>query len=395
MNKIIISLLIFSATIAYSSSEFSFTDSDRTFLGNLALSNVEPPKGDRGNEHLQNEAVALLGKKLFYDKRLSGNGKVACSTCHSPNLYFTDGRPQSIGISKTKMNSPSILLSKWSPWQFWNGRKDSLWSQALGPLESPEEHGFSRLAVAKVIVTEYSEEYKIAFKTSEEPKDISDVNLIFSNVGKAIMAFEHRLELKPSRFDNFVKQILAKNDQAARKLFSNAEFSGLKVFTGKGNCISCHNGPLLTNFEFHNVGIPEFDKAKVDMGRHDGVKQLKIDEFTCLSEYSTAKASECKEMRFLKTSGPELVGAFKTPSLRNVAITAPYMHSGQFATLEDVVNHYNKPKPPFFDRKQHPSRPHFDILPLQLSDEEKTNLVAFLKTLTSPIPKGDKWWDPI
>ena len=126
--------------------------------------------------------------------------------------------------------------------------------------------------MAKVIVTEYSEEYKIAFKTSEEPKDISDVNLIFSNVGKAIMAFEHRLELKPSRFDNFVKQILAKNDQAARKLFSNAEFSGLKVFTGKGNCISCHNGPLLTNFEFHNVGIPEFDKAKVDMHSSGGPK---------------------------------------------------------------------------------------------------------------------------
>jgi cytochrome c peroxidase len=98
-------------------------------------------------------------------------------------------------------------------------------------------------------------------------------------------------------------------------------------------------------------------------------------------------------MRFLKKQGPELVGAFKTPSLRNVANTAPYMQTGQFDTLEQVVNHYDIPTPPYYNRLQHPSRPHFDILPLKLSDAEKLELIAFLKTLTSPLPSNDGWWN--
>jgi cytochrome c peroxidase len=119
---------------------------------------------------------------------------------------------------------------------------------------------------------------------------------------------------------------------------------------------------------------------------------LVADEFTCLSSYSDAKPEECMEMRFLKKQGPELVGAFKTPSLRNVSKTAPYMQTGQFDSLEQVIEHYDIPKPPYYNRQQHPNRPHFDILALNLKPQEKLDLIAFLHTLTSPIPEDDEWW---
>jgi cytochrome c peroxidase len=163
---------------------------------------------------------------------------------------------------------------------------------------------------------------------------------------------------------------------------------------GRANCASCHNGALFTNFEVHNVAAPEADPARVDLGRFEGVQALQASGFTCLSATSDAPPGQCEEMRFLKTQGPELVGAVKTPSLRNVAATAPYMHAGQFKTLPEVLAHYNAPRPPFYDPAQHPNRPHFDILPLQLSPAEIDQLVDFLGTLTSPVPTDDPRWAP-
>ena len=119
---------------------------------------------------------------------------------------------------------------------------------------------------------------------------------------------------------------------------------------------------------------------------------MRHDEFNCRSAWSDAGEEECEELRYLKKSGPELVGAFKTPTLRNIADTAPYMHSGQFLTLEEVVAHYSQPSPPFYDREQHPFRPHFDVVPLSLSEQEILDLVAFLKTFSGEIPTNDPWW---
>jgi cytochrome c peroxidase len=172
------------------------------------------------------------------------------------------------------------------------------------------------------------------------------------------------------------------------------EVAGLRLFMGPARCASCHNGPLFSNHEFHNIGAPEADTRRVDLGRHAGVRQLQASGFSCLSRWSDARPSQCEEMRFLKTQGPELVGAFKTPSLRNVAATAPYMQAGQFTTLEAVLAHYNAPKPPYFDPAQHPNRPHFDILPLQLGEAQIHQLIAFLGTLSSPVPADDRWWAP-
>ena len=377
-------LLIFLSDNLRAEDPFQFSQRDQQFLLSLSLKSLDPVDLDGFGSELSHPKTASFGKKLFFDRRLSGNGAIACGSCHIPENYFTDRLPQGQGIGQTNRNTPSVLLAKYSPWQTWDGRKDSLWSQALEPLESPLEHGTSRQQVVEVIKTHYLDTYTSIFGAIEDSE--RGVDRAFANVGKALMAYQFRLEIKPSRFDKFVEAVAGNDKKTVKQIFSKDEVLGLRLFVGKANCISCHNGPLFTNFEFHNTGVPPRNKEKVDLGRFQGVQKLMVDEFTCLSVHSGLNRQSCLEMQFLKTTGAELVGAFKTPSLRNIAMTAPYMHSGQFDTLEAVLDHYNKPKPPFYDRKQHPNRPHFDIMPLDLSEEEKNQIIHFLRTLTSPPP---------
>ena len=157
------------------------------------------------------------------------------------------------------------------------------------------------------------------------------------------------------------------------------EVAGLKLFLNQGNCTQCHNGPLLTNHGFHSIGIPNPAGKPPDIGRFSGAQQVISDEFNCLGRYSDAQPAECEELRFIKVQSPELMGAFKVPSLRNVSETAPYMHAGQFTSLSEVLDHYN----------QAPSQlgptGHTDIVPLGLSQLELDQLAAFLKTLAAPL----------
>ena len=335
--------------------------------------------------------AARLGQMFFFDTGFSKNKKVACATCHQPKYYFTDGLPRGFGMAQTKRNTLSLLSAAYSPWQYWDGRKDSLWAQALEPLVDKKEQGFSHKQVYKRVRKQYRKDYEAIFGDIGKATP-NAVTRVFVNVGKALMAYQRQLKLQATRFDIFVEALTKKEGVLD---YSQTEFNGLKLFMGKAACVSCHNGPLFTNFEFHNIGAPEPNKQKVDLGRYTGVEKLRTDEFNCLSIWSDAKKQQCEELDFLKTQTPELVGAFKTPSLRNVAATAPYMQGGQLPTLEAVIDHYNKPLPPYYDPKQHPNRPHFDVLPLTLSDVEKNELVAFLRTLTSTISEDDPWWrDP-
>jgi len=409
----LVSLLAILSLVNVHAQLTQFSQQDITILKGFTLSALPPLPVSSSNRWADDDAAAALGKRLFFDPALSANGKVSCASCHQPERYFTDGLSQSVALGLTKRSSPSIPNALYGPWQFWDGRADSLWAQALMPLEDEKEHGISRVAVAKEISENYRQAYisvfddekslkllkKIKIKNNMPPTlnttQQQAVNQVFSRVGKAIMAYERKLVLRDSKFDLFVEELAQNNgDASVSQLYNDTEIAGLRVFIGKANCASCHNGPLFTNFEFHNIGAPEPDTKQVDFGRFAGVEELRASEFNCLSRYSDAKPEQCLEMNFLKTQGPELVGAFKTPSLRNVSETAPYMQSGQFATLEAVVAHYNSPTPPFYDREQHPSRPHFDIVPLKLTEQEQAQLVSFLKTLVSPLPTDDKWWFP-
>ncbi|MBL4828243.1 MAG: hypothetical protein JKY66_11135 [Spongiibacteraceae bacterium] len=400
---------------------YTFTHADNIFLQRFSIKRLPPLPPAPDNRVADNVNAAKLGKAIFFDKRFSANGAISCAVCHQAQRYFSDGLAQSVGLATTRRNAPTLLGAAYGPWKNWDGSKDSLWSQALGPLEGADEHGLSRLDVVKKIIRLYREEYESVFGEIDQASlllnlkspassvgnkqsienwqqlssdDQFKINQHFSNVGKAIMAFERRLPLPESRFDQFLQALQNhhNNKSVLKKILSLSELRGLRLFMGRARCASCHNGPLFSNVEFHNVGATEPDITHVDLGRYEGITQLQQDEFTCLSQWSDAQPGQCENMQYLKKNGPELVGAFKTPSLRNVAQTGPYMQSGQLTTLSDVVAHYNKPTPPFYDRQQHPSRPHFDIVPLNLTEQAQGDLVAFLRTLTSVIPKNNPWW---
>lgn len=372
--------------------EANWSEAERTLLQSLWLGNLPKPPPDPGNAYADDERAAALGEELFSDTRLSSNGEVACATCHQPQRAFTDGLARARGVGVSAHKTMTLLGAVYSPWLFWDGRKDSLWSQALGPLENPLEHGGNRLQYACVLAGD--EQYRQAYQTifaalpafldrycdSDDQKTVDQllayqqetVTRIFVNIGKAIAAYERQLLPQPSRFDRYLEALMQDDGETMETALNADELAGLKLFIGKAQCIRCHNGPLFTNNEFHNTGVPTPDDLPVHNGRREGVDKLLDDEFNCLGFYSDASPDDCVELRFVKT-GPELQGAFKTPTLRNVALTAPYMHSGQFATLEEVLQHYNRARPVEFG--------HNELEPLHLSETELDRLNAFLQSL--------------
>ncbi len=375
------------------------------WIGNLP---ALPP--DPGNRYADNPKAAALGQKLFFDTRYSAGGTLSCATCHVPELSFTDGLAKARGVGEASRGSPSLLGIAHSPWFFWDGRSDSLWSQSLGPLESEVEHGGNRYQYARILFRDdsYRKMYEEIFgplpdlsdsnrfpRGTSNLSDLSEadrkaVTRIFVNMGKAIAAYERLLMPGPSRFDRYVEAVLA-GTSSETDILSDNELAGMKLFFGKAMCITCHQGPLFTNHGFHNIGVrnpdadqwsslPLFrmvrDSADIDVGRYHGVQEALKSEFNCLSEYSDAKEEDCGELRFANTRYPDTLGAFKVPTLRNIAKTAPYMHAGQFADLPKVLEHYNK-------APQAPSG-HSELLPLDLSATELHQLESFLNSLDSP-----------
>ncbi len=331
-------------------------------LQSLSIDALEPLPADPSNKYADDPAAARLGEKLFFDTRFSANGKVSCATCHMPDRQFQDDVDLARGVGRTDRRTMPIAATAYSPWMFWDGRKDSQWSQALGPLESPVEHGGTRGQYAQLIAREYADEFRTVFGDV----DFSDTTRVFVNMGKAIAAFERRITFGRARFDEFM---------AGKAELSKDEIAGAKLFVGKANCIQCHNGALLTDNVFHNTGVPARADLPRDLGRATGAKQVLADEFNCKSKWSDAKPEQCSELEFMDADGHELVRAFKTPTLRGVAARPPYMHAGQFKTLREVLEHYNRaPEAP---------EGHSEVVPLNLSAKQLEQLEAFLRTLDS------------
>jgi cytochrome c peroxidase len=203
------------------------------------------------------------------------------------------------------------------------------------------------------------------------------VTRIYANLGKALAAYERKIIPGPSRFDRYVEALVTGDAAGMRNVLTEEEVAGLRLFVGKGQCINCHNGPLPTNNDFHNTGVRPAAGLPADTGRAQGVRQVLLDEFNCLSRYSDAQAEACGELRFAKSDDHGLERQFKPPSLRNVAERAPYMHAGQFATLREVLEHYNR-------APQAPAGAS-ELAPLGLSARELDQLEAFLGSLSGPI----------
>jgi cytochrome c peroxidase len=342
-------------------------------VSGLALDRLKPMPRDPANRWADDPAAAAFGKRLFFDKRLSGNGLVSCSTCHDPENDFQDSMPLGKGMGTTNRRTMPIAGAPYGPFLFWDGRKDSLWSQALGPLESAVEHGGDRGLYAGVVSERYRNDYERVFGALPDLKSRDAATRVFVNIGKAIEAYERGFRFAPSRFDRFVAQ-WKKSGAMPRDILDENEIAGLALFVGKADCVDCHGGPLFTNHKFRNTGVPVMASLPRDRGRAQGVALLKSDEFNCRSRWSDAKPEQCREI-------PKVVAAseraFKVPSLRNVADRYPYMHAGQFETLAQVLDHYNRaPRAP---------SGRSELKPLHLTPTEIGQLEAFLRTLSGGV----------
>lgn len=357
-----------------------WTESELETLRSLWIGSLPPLPPDPANAVADNVDAARLGKQLFFDPRLSANGGISCVTCHQPERRFTDGLQKGQAIGMSRRNTRSIVGVAYSPWLYWDGRKDSLWSQALSPLEDPNEHGSSREHVVTVLVSDsaYRTAYQSVFGNSPEEDEIDRV---FANVGKVIAAYERLLMPGVSRFDRYVESVLSGAD-GNETMLANDEIRGLRLFIGEAQCIQCHNGPLFTNHEFHNTGVLSFPGEVPDKGRVQGIREALADPFNCLGDFSDDPDHVCDELEFAR-SGPEVIGAVRTPSLRNLEDTAPFMHKGQMATLREVLEHYDEAPPAMIG--------HNEAKPLGLSGRERDQLEAFLGTLAAPLATDEEW----
>ena len=286
--------------------------------------------------NLNYAAKLSLGKQLYFDGRLSKNNAISCAFCHNPVAGFADPNQTSVGVGGKRggRQSPTVYNTAFNPFQFWDGRAGSLEEQAIGPIHNPVEMAETHETVVPKIakINGYKEEFQKVFETG----------VSLQGIAEAIAAYERTIISTNSAFDKFVLGDPDAMGEDAQR--------GMAVFKGKGRCILCHNGSNFTDNRFHNLGVPQVGPMEEDLGRY----------YVTLREHDK--------------------GAFKTPTLRSITETAPYMHDGAFKTLEEVID--------FFDKGGNPNPQLSPLMkPLGLAPQEKADLVAFLKALTGePIP---------
>jgi len=385
----IVTIALMVASVAFwfarSPSPGAWTAAEIDLLQSLWIGSLPPVPPDPSNAVADDPRAAHLGQRLFFDTRLSANGAVACATCHQPARLFTDGLDVAQGVARGERHTMGLAGAAYSPWMFWDGRKDSLWSQALGPLENSLEHGGNRLQFVELLVSDerYRMDYKELFGPLPElPAQEPEITTAFANIGKAIAAYERLLIPGASRFDRYVQALLKNEGLTVDAILTTDELAGLQLFIGEAQCINCHNGPLFTNNEFHNTAVLPAHGKLPSMGRVGAVREARADPFNCLGNFSDDPDANCAELRFART-GDELIGTHKTPSLRNVALTAPYMHAGQLISLADVIDQY--------DRAPLALVGHNEAKTLNLSSKQKQQLEMFLHALSGPLATLPEW----
>ena len=324
----------------------------------------------------QTPAKIALGEKLYNDKRFSIDGTVSCATCHDPDKGFTDNLQVSVGhdgLTGTR-NAPTVINAAFYKSQFWDGREPDLEGQSKQPFINPVEGGLpNHEPILEIVRSE--PDYQTAFK---EVFDVSGDQVNIDHVAKAIASFERSIVAGNSAFDRFY----FKNDQAA---LTEQQQRGFQLFIGQGRCVSCHiieqDNALFTDSRFHNIGVG-INAIQDDVPRlAEAFLQAKangsdVDQLVLTDK----KSSELG--RFAVTDRFDDIGAFKTPTLRNVALTAPYMHDGSLKTLKEVVIHYNNGGVTPASAKVNDFLSG-GIRPLNLTDAQLDDLVAFLQALTS------------
>ena len=336
------------------------------------------PSVDPGNRVSGHPAAIELGKQLFFDSRLSPVGYIGCVTCHQPDRAWGDGKARAHGLADVDRNTPMLSNLRLARWYGWSGNSDSLWLASLRPILDPRELNSTPAHVRHlyVRVPEMACWYRRAFGRSPDDARDDDTQVLV-NTGKALAAFQETLASGRTPFDAY-RDALARGERKAAANYPAAAVRGLKLFIGRGNCVLCHNGPNFTNGEFHSTGIRHFTaRGRADGGRFEGVEAVTTHPFNLLSKFNDdATRGNAVHTRSVVLA-PKNWGEFRTPSLRNVAVSGPYMHNGSLDTLRDVLKHYSE-----IDEE----RLHADgeklLRALKLSDAEIDDLLAFLNTLT-------------
>lgn len=408
--------------------ECRFTVEEWTIVEGLSPLPETPP--DPTNKYADDPRAVALGKKLFFEKRYSAGLKIGndgtngaageigdtetmgCAMCHIPSASFVDTRSNpnntSVGVKWTTRNTPTIINVAHHKLHGYAGKQDSLWCQASLSPESGSNSAGNRCGYAHMLFEHYREEYDALFddplptalstsapdasrfptkckpKSGDAPdgpwemmteEDRTIVNTIMANQGKAVAAYERQIISGNAPFDQYVA-----GDEGA---MSDAAKRGLKLFVGKAACVDCHQDAIFTDHEFHNLGVPQEGPtvAATDTGRFDDVNKLLKHAFNSKSQWNDGPDPGKITDQTVQTD--DLKGQFRTSMLRNVAQTAPYMHTGSLATLRDVVEFYNDGggHADFVGEKSPV------LVPLMLDDREMDDLVAFLEALTGePIP---------
>jgi cytochrome c peroxidase len=417
----------------------SLTADERAALAALHYDEGPPPV-DPSNRVADDEAAARFGQRLFYDRAFSGkllegdndgtvgtlgaqgeSGKVSCAGCHVAASSFVDTRSPhrqvSLAAQWTLRKTPTLLDVAFAPLYNWDGRRDAIWNQALGVMESNKEFNSARLFVAEQLFRLHQDEYESVFgdlpplddearfpaltgdtagctevNTAQgsmfrcrgipgdkadydgmQPADQKLVTIAAVNATKAINAFIRRLRCGPGKLDAWL--------DGDEKALNASELRGAALFVGRANCVSCHSGPRLTDDAFHNVGLSPATVAVAivdedDYGAATGIATALTDPLSSAGEFSDG------DRHALPASvGPELEGAFRTPTLRCAATHPSFLHTGQLTSLELVVA--------FFARGGDPAGRYpgtSELMPLDLSERDSADLVAFLGTLTGPGP---------
>ncbi|RZS54941.1 cytochrome-c peroxidase [Sphaerotilus mobilis] len=345
---------------------------------------------DAGNPVSGRPDAIALGRRLFADRRLSGDGSLACIDCHQPAQALADGLPRSVGRVVLARHAPSLWNAGLQRWQGWDGAADSLWSQAIRPLLDAREMAATPTHVAKQIAAdaELACRHRAVFGTPPDAGTPAAAERTLVQVAQAMGAWLATLVSGRTAFDDF-RDARLRGDGPAEAAYPAAARRGLRLFIGEGGCTVCHGGPRLSHGEFADIGRPHFSApGVVDRGREAGIDALRASPYTLTGPWAqhpptngsaaATAADPALTTRALRAQ-PRNLGEFRIPSLRNVAATPPYTHDGSVASLDDMLRHYAD-----LDLE----RLHADgselLRPLGWNAAQRADVIAFLRTLDDP-----------
>jgi cytochrome c peroxidase len=343
----------------------SFSDAEIKII--LSHGPWPTPAGPDPSNRVSAQPDAIeLGTVLFFERRLSGGGAVACATCHVPERNWSDNLPRGIGMAQVDRNTPPLVNLRGQRWYGWDGAADSLWSQSLRPILDARELAATPRHVANLL--RHDEELSCRYrKVFGAPPSPADDEAVFVNVGKVLAAFQETLVSGRTPFDEF-RDALARGDSRSASNYSTPAKRGLQIFIGKGGCSGCHSGANFTSGEFFKTGLsPVKPPGKPDPGRPAGIRELRESRFNLLGAYSDDASRAAAAQRVAVASGGD--GEFKVPTLRNLMLTAPYGHAGDVDTIAEVVG-------------RHAGDGRSAGAP-GLTPREQTDLVVFLESLST------------